>query len=117
MATFIAKRANKILRISGDSIEKYIVQGYTITDEQGNLVRKGTPHNANQLTAEYKKQEVEIASLKKENNALKEENKTLRAEVKSLKAEIVKIKSETPVSAEPKQTRKKKQTTSEEVKE
>lgn len=112
MATYFARRANKVIKIGDDLLEKYIAQGYSITDADGNVIKKGTPTSANQLTAEYKKQEAEIASLKAENSALK-------AEVKALKSEIVKIKSETPVSAEPKQpARKKKQVTSdEEVKE
>lgn len=107
MTTYIARRANKILKITDDAVDRYLAQGYNITDEQGNLIKKGTPHDTNQLTAEFKKQEAEIAGLKNENDAL-------RAEVKALKAEIIKIKTETPVSAEPKTTRKRKQTTSDE---
>lgn len=111
MATFYARKANKILKISEDAVERYLSYGYNITDEQGNIIKKGTPHNTNQLTAEYKKQETEIVNLKAENDALK-------AEVKALKTELIKFKSETPVTSEPKQTRKRKQNTSEtEVKE
>ena len=109
MATFYAKKANKVLRITEDSIDRYISQGYNISDEQGNLVKKGTLHDVNQLSAEYRKQEEEIKSLKAE-------NANLVAEVKSLKAELIKIKSETPVS-EPKPTRKRKATSEEEVSE
>lgn len=102
MATFYARKANKILKISEDAISRYLGQGYNITDAQGNLVKKGTPNDTTQLTAEYRKQEEEIKSLKAQNDSLK-------AEVKALKAELVKVKSETPVSAEPKTTRKRKQ--------
>ena len=107
MASFYAKKANKILRIDEGAIERYLNQGYNITDMQGNLIKKGTPIDTTQLSAEFRKQEAEIASLKTE-------NANLKAEVKSLKAELIKIKSETPVSAEPKQTRKRKQTASDE---
>lgn len=106
MATYLARRANKILKIDENAVDRYLAQGYTITDVQGNLVKKGTPRDTIQLTAEYKKQEEEIAGLKSENEALK-------AEVKALKAELTKIKSETPVSVEPKTTRKRKQATEE----
>lgn len=108
MATFYARKANKILKISADAVDRYLSYGYNITDEQGTIIKKGTPHNTNQLTAEYKKQEEEIASLKAE-------NASLTAEVKALKAEIVKIKSEVPViSATKTSGRKRKQNTSEE---
>ena len=106
MDSFYAKRANKILKITEDSLEKYIAQGYTITDMKGNVIKKGTPHDINQLTAECKAQEKEIEKLKGENAKLKEE-------VTALKAEIEKFKSE-PISAEPKATRKRKQVTEEE---
>ena len=107
METFYARKANKLLKINEDAVDRYLGQGYTITDLKGNVIKKGTPNDINQLNAEYKKQEVEIKSLK-------EENAKLLAEVKSLKEELVKVKSETPVSTEPKQTRKRKQTTSDE---
>lgn len=100
MATFYAKKANKVLKISEDAIERYHNQGYNITDVQGNLVKKGTPSDNIQLTAAYKKQEEEIKNLTAE-------NATLKAEVKALKAEIEKFKS-APISAEPKTTRKRK---------
>lgn len=110
MATFFARKANKILRISEDAIDRYMAQGYNITDEQGNLVKKGTPRDVNQLSAEYKKQEEELKSLSAENAMLK-------AEIKSLKAELIKVKTEAP-ALEQKTTRKRKQATSdEEVKE
>lgn len=101
MASFYAKRANKVLRINDDAVERYLNQGYTITDMQGKVIGKGTPRDNIQLTAEYKKQSVEIETLKAENAKLREE-------VTALKAEIEKFKSE-PISAEPKTTRKRKQ--------
>ena len=100
MATFYAKKANKVLKISEDAIERYHNQGYNITDVQGNLVKKGTPNDNIQLTAAYKKQEEEIKNLTAE-------NATLKAEVKALKAEIEKFKS-APISAEPKTTTRKR---------
>ena len=60
MATYFARRANKVVRIGEDLLEKYIAQGYSITDADGNVIKKGTPTSTNQLTAEYKKQEAEI---------------------------------------------------------
>ena len=112
MTIYFAKRANKVIKINEDAIDKYIAQGYNITDEQGNMVKKGTPHTAVQLTAEYKKQEAEIASLKAKNEALVAEVKALKEELSKAqaKAEETPAKEES-VSAEPKQTRKRKQST------
>lgn len=96
MATFYARKANKLLKINEDAIDRYLGQGYSITDLQGNLVKKGTPHDTIQLTAEYKKQEEEIVKLKAENESLK-------TKVKALQDELNKFKS-APISAEPKTT-------------
>ena len=117
MASFYAKRANKVLRINDDAVERYLNQGYTITDMQGKVIRKGTPRDNIQLTAEYQKQSVEIETLKAKISSLNEaldkakaDNASLKSEVKSLKAELDKAKSET---TEAKPTRKRKQTTTE----
>ena len=98
---YYARRGNKILKIGEDHIDRYLSQGYTITDANGKVFKKGVPHDANLLTAEVKKQTEEIESLKAE-------NARLTAELKEAKAEIEKFKS-TPIS-EPK-TRKRKQAT------
>ena len=102
MESFYAKRANKVLKISEDAVDRYLAQGYTITDLKGNVIKQGTPRDVAQLTGAYKKQVDEIEQLKAKNAALV-------AEVKALKEELVKVKSETPASAEPKTTRKRKQ--------
>lgn len=122
--TYFARRGNKILKISEDYIERYLGQGYSITDANGNLVKKGIPHDTNALTAEVKKQDAEIANLKTQVEAkdaevkkLSDEVDILKSKLKSTKAELDKFKS-MPISAttgenasEPKPTRKRKQTT------
>ena len=126
MATFYARRGNKILKVSEDYVDRYLGQGYTITDMNGNLVKKGIPHDTTALTAEVEKQNAEIASLKSELEAkdatigkLNDEVASLKATLKSTKAELDKFKS-MPISAkvdepasEPKTTRKRKQATAE----
>lgn len=123
MATYYARRGNKLLKISEDYIERYLGQGYSITDMSGNLIKKGVPHDANALTAEVKKQDAEIEGLKEELKAkdatvkeLTDEVASLKAKLKDTKAELDKFKS-MPISvraeetvSEPKTTRKRKQT-------
>lgn len=103
--TYYAKRGNKILKISEDYIDRYLGQGYTITDMGGNVVKKGIPHDVNALTAEVKAQAERIASLE-------DENARLTAELSATKAELEALKS-APIS-EPK-SRKRKQATAEET--
>ena len=126
MATFYARRGNKILKVSEDYIDRYLGQGYTITDMNGNLVKKGVPHDTTALTAEVEKQNAEIASLKSELETkdatiskLNDEVASLKTTLKSTKAELDKFKL-MPISAkadepasEPKTTRKRKQATTE----
>ena len=103
--TLFARRGNKIVRIDESAVAKYKAAGYTISDKDGNVVATGTPHNVNQLSTAY--------------NRLAEEAKALRAELDKLKAENVKLKASLdkfksePINAEPKATRKRKQTTEE----
>ena len=95
MATYYARKANKVLKISEEAIEKYLGQGYTITDQQGSVLKKGTPLDSATLTAEYKKQLAEIDNLKatiasvtSANKALITENADLKAENADLKAQV-----------------------------
>lgn len=100
---YYAKRGNKIVRIDENGIEKYKGAGYVITDAQGNLITAGTPRSMNQLTSAYTKLTSEVEALKAENEALKGENEKLKAELDKFKS--------MPINTEPKQTRRRKQTT------
>lgn len=101
MGTYYAKRGNKVLKITEDGVERYKGQGYTITDENGNVVTKGTPIDSAQLAVAYAKQAETI-------KALEAENAVLKKELESVKAELGKAKKAEP--AEPKPTRKRKTT-------
>ena len=103
MGTFYAKRGNKVLKITEDGVERYLGQGYTITDVNGNIVKRGTPTDSTQLAVAYAKQEETI-------KALQAENAVLKKELESVKAELGKAKKAEPVEAEPKPTRKRKTT-------
>lgn len=103
---YIAKRGNKIVRIDENSIERYKGAGYIITDESGKVVTVGTPHNMNQLSSAYQKLAGEVETYKAEIERLKNENAKLLAEINKFKS--------APISEPQKQTRKRKQTTSDE---
>lgn len=107
-ATFYARRGNKLLRINESAIDRYLGQGYTITDASGKVVGKGTPRDTNQLTAEFKKQRDENEKLVAEVAKLKAELEQAKKELMQAQTELDKVKS-TPVSTEPKPTRKRKQ--------
>ena len=113
---YYAKRGNKILRIGEDNIERYLGQGYNITDANGNIVKKGTPRDANLLSAEYKAQAEENERLKAEIARLMAELGAVKAENASLKGEVEKLKSAEPETAKP-ATRRRKQAVAEETEE
>lgn len=107
--TYIAKRGNKIVRIDEDSIERYKGAGYIITDASGKVVTAGTPHNMNQLSSAYQKLTGEVEAYKAEIEKLKNENAKLLAEINKFKS--------APISEPQKQTRRRKQSSEEEIKE
>lgn len=67
----IVQRANVVLRISDDAVDKYLANGYDLLDSEGKtVVKKGVKESY--TLAEYK--------------ALQEENERLKAELEALKA-------------------------------
>lgn len=105
--TLFARRGNKIVRIDESAVTKYKAAGYTISDKDGKVVATGTPHNVNQLASAYAKATDEIKSLKSQVEDLKAKNSALTKELDKYKS--------MPISSEPKQTRRRKQTTVEET--
>ena len=65
------KRANVILTIEEDQIDKYIEKGYSVLDQNGNVVKAGAPKDVGALQALLQEKDVEIANLKKEIERLK----------------------------------------------
>lgn len=71
------KRANVILTIEDDEVEKYYEKGYSILDAFGNVVKEGAPKEIGALQKLLQEKESEITTLKKEIERLKAENEVL----------------------------------------
>ena len=99
-----AQKGNKILRISEDSVQKYLSMGYNIVGFDGTVLQKAVPSDNNQLKLEYAKLSEEVDSLKATIQSLEVKNKALTQENKKLTKELEEAKA-TPVE---KPTRKRK---------
>lgn len=76
-----AERGNRVKRISEAEVQKYVEQGYKITNDYGEVVRESIPMDLATLRADYKKQLDEI-------KALKAQNEFLTAELANVKAQL-----------------------------
>lgn len=120
-----AQKGNKILRISEDSIEKYLGMGYNIVGSDGAVLKKAVPSDNNQLKLEYSQLTNEVASLKATVESLEAKNKALAQENKALAKKLEEVKTTKPaeevseevVEEKPTTTRKRKKTTTEEASE
>ena len=72
MAT--VKRANVILTIEDEEIDKYYEKGYSVIDDFGNVLKASAPTEVGALQKALHDAEVEIADLKKQIEKLKAEN-------------------------------------------
>ena len=86
-----AERGNRVKRISESEIQKYVEQGYKITNDYGEIVRESIPTDLATLRADYKKQLDEI-------KALKAQNEFLTTELANAKAQLALINSADAVS-------------------
>ena len=66
-----AERGNKVIAIKEESIQKYVDQGFMITDEYGNVIKNTIPVDVPNLKKAYVEHTKEIESLKAENAQLK----------------------------------------------
>lgn len=65
------KRANVILTIENDEVDKYLEKGYDVIDGSGKVVQTGAPKNIGALQIALQQKDAEIAELKKEIERLK----------------------------------------------
>lgn len=108
-----AQKGNKILKISEDSVQKYLSMGYNIVGFDGTVLQKAVPSDNNQLKLEYAKLNEEVDSLKATIQSLEVKNKALMQENKKLTDELESLKTSAQADKPEKTTRKRKQTTDE----
>lgn len=69
------KRANVVLTVEADEVEKYFEKGYSVIDENGNVIKASAPTEVGALQKALQDKDVEIAKLKKELEKAKSQNK------------------------------------------
>ena len=94
METVKVQRANVVLRINADQVERFLAQGYNVLDDSNKIVMEAVPHDTSELRRcyiEHKKtiaeQELEIENLK---NKIKELEKAEEPKPKQTRAKSVK---------------------------
>lgn len=75
------KKANVILAIEDDELDKYFEKGYSVLDEFGNVVKASVPTEVGALQKAYQDLEAIIAQQNQQIEALKKENETLVAKL------------------------------------
>lgn len=95
------KLGGRELRIEDHAVAEFLKKGYSVIDDNGNVIQKGDVITFNQAVEENKKlrQEIELyglemTALREENEALKAENEFLKASAAAEKKATKKAKSE-----------------------
>lgn len=70
------QRANVILEVKDDQVERFLDQGYDVVDETGNVIQKSVPQDLGTLRKAYLDNMAEIDALKVEIKKLKASKKT-----------------------------------------
>lgn len=98
MKTVTVRRANVILQVEEDNVDRYVADGYSVIDEYGNIVKKSDP----QTIADYQaiitdlqqqlalaKQEIEVLKKVpfKSEPVIKQKETTRKKSTKTAKAE------------------------------
>ena len=60
----LVKRANVVLRVTTAELDKYLAKGYSIIDENGNVIRQAEPNDLAAFRTAYVEQAKEIAALR-----------------------------------------------------
>ena len=79
-----AERGNKVIAIKEDSIQKYVEQGYMITDGNGTVLKDTVPTDIPNLKKAFVEHKKEIESLKAENEDLKAQIEELKEAAKHI---------------------------------
>lgn len=81
------QRANVILEVNDDFIDKYLAQGYNQVDKKGNVIKKGLPTSLNDYKLAYNELQKQVKVLEAENKELQDTITKLKA-VKTNKSKV-----------------------------
>lgn len=70
------ERANVILRVPEDDVQRFVGQGYNVIDDAGNVIQASVPKDLGTLQKAYVEQVQEIKKLKAEIENLKTVKRT-----------------------------------------
>lgn len=62
----LVQRANVILEIEDEKVDRFLDDGYSVIDAKGNVIRESVPRDINQLQLAYNQHIQEIEKLKAE---------------------------------------------------
>lgn len=66
------ERGNVILRVPKENVQRYIDQGYSLLDDNGNVIQEGIPRDIATLRKAYVDHTKKIEKLQEEIKSLKE---------------------------------------------
>lgn len=72
----LVQRANVILEVKEDAVERMLNMGYNVIDEQGNVLQHGPIKDFGELQVAYQEKVSEVEELKKQVEELKAKLKT-----------------------------------------
>lgn len=59
----LVRRANVVLEVKDDAVDRMLSQGYSVIDASGKVLKRSTVKDVNNLTAIIKEQEAQIKAL------------------------------------------------------
>ena len=74
---YTIRRANVVLDVTENEVEKYLADGFDIIDDNGKVLKASVPNDVNALKKAYVEHENEIKSLKEEIERLKAQTKAV----------------------------------------
>lgn len=78
------RRANVVLTIKDDQVERFTDMGYDVIDELGNVIQKSVPQDISSFRKALMEAEEELKTLKEENESLKKEIASLKRKSKAV---------------------------------
>lgn len=98
MKTVTVRRANVVLQVEEDNVDKYIADGYSVIDEYGNVIKKSAPQTIQDYQDIIADLQRQLALANKEIEVLKQISS--KSESVKQKADVVKRKSTKTAKAE-----------------